>query len=219
MTIEHEFLSQFKNLHDKMDLKIVCFAFVFLMFCFNFTLCAISSNDEQNSVSRGFDAKGMLNAIAGNLMSRGFAGLTGTGTTGTSSVVSLNITNLVVLVLLKALIFAAGSIGAGTWKGGYARSLDGEEALFEDDELVLLLSYLTGKPGDNGCLQSVACLQPQQARKYAAAGKMLLKTATSMSFNPDPNYQYVIQELQEAASWGSVGRDCNRYACGFKEKN
>ncbi|KAK4886098.1 hypothetical protein RN001_002369 [Aquatica leii] len=200
-----------------MDLKIICCTLALVLFCANYTFCAISSNSEQNSVTRSFDAKGMLSAIAGSLMSRGFAGLTGSGNTGTSQVVSLNVTNLVVLVLLKALIFAAGSIGAGTWKGGYGRSLDGDEALFEDDELLMLLSYLTGKPGDNGCLQNIACFQPQQARKYAAAGKMLLKTASTMSFNPDPNYEYVIQELQEAASWGSIGGDCNRYTCGFKQ--
>ena len=71
-------------------------------------------------------------------MSRGHAG------EGGSHVVSLNLTNLLVLVLLKALIFAAGSLGAGTWKGGYARSYEGEEKLVTDEEMLLYLSYLAG---------------------------------------------------------------------------
>lgn len=36
-------------------------------------------------------------------------------------ILSLNLTNLLILVLLKALIFAAGLIGAGNW-GQYARA-------------------------------------------------------------------------------------------------
>lgn len=36
-------------------------------------------------------------------------------------ILSLNLTNLLILVLLKALIFAAGLIGAGNW-GHYARA-------------------------------------------------------------------------------------------------
>lgn len=59
--------------------------------------------------------------------------------------VSLNLTNLFVLVLLKALIFAAGSLGAGTWKGGLARSGDGGETILSDEEILLFLGYLSGK--------------------------------------------------------------------------
>lgn len=73
-------------------------------------------------------------------MSRGYA----TTANGGSQVVSLNLTNLLVLVLLKALIFAAGSLGAGTWKGGYGRSADGQEELLTEDEILMYLSYLTG---------------------------------------------------------------------------
>lgn len=91
---------------------------------------------------RSFDPKSVLTGLASNIMSRGFVG--GGTTPGASQVVSLNLTNLLVLVLLKALIFAAGSIGAGTWKGGLGRSLNGEERLITDEEVILFLSYLTG---------------------------------------------------------------------------
>lgn len=45
---------------------------------------------------------------------------------GGSQVLSLNLTNLLILLFLKAIIFAAGLIGAGSW-GQYARSLDNGE--------------------------------------------------------------------------------------------
>ena len=47
-------------------------------------------------------------------------------TAGNSQILSLNLTNLFILLLLKALIFAAGLIGAGNWSQ-YARgrSIDG----------------------------------------------------------------------------------------------
>lgn len=94
-----------------------------------------------NYSNRGIDAKGMLSSLASNFLSRGYISPTAGGA---SQVVSLNLTNLLVLVLLKALIFAAGSLGAGTWKGGFARSMDGEETILSDEEIMLFLSYLTG---------------------------------------------------------------------------
>lgn len=47
---------------------------------------------------------------------------------GGTQVLSLNLTNLLILLFLKAIIFAAGLIGAGSW-GQYARSLDNGEKL------------------------------------------------------------------------------------------
>lgn len=98
---------------------------------------------------------------------------------------SLNLSNLLILVLLKALIFAAGSIGAGAgaggWKssyGGYGRNSDVEENGFiSDTEVLLYLGYLSGSPGNYQCLQNVACHSPQQAIQYAKAGGLLVKAA------------------------------------------
>lgn len=83
----------------------------------------------------------MLSSLASSLMSRGFAAA---ANGGASQVISLNLTNLFVLILLKALIFAAGAIGAETWKGGYGRHNDEESKLLTDQEVLLFLSYLTG---------------------------------------------------------------------------
>lgn len=86
--------------------------------------------------------------------------------------------------------------------------------------MILFISVLSfsGSPGSNGCLQNIACQQPQQARKYAAAGDMLLRTAKTLSFEPGDNYEYVLQELQEAADWGSAGGECSRFKCGTETK-
>ncbi|KAJ8950990.1 hypothetical protein NQ318_006374 [Aromia moschata] len=155
---------------------------------------------------RGLDAKSMLASLASNFVSRGFVS---TGS-GSSQVISLNLTNLLVLVLLKALIFAAGSLGAGTWKGGYARSMDGEEKFLTDEEILMFLSYLTGSPG---CLQNISCQQPQQAKKYTAAGEMLLKLAKMFSIDADMNYEYIILEMDQAANVGLAGGTCERFEC------
>ena len=72
-----------------------------------------------------------------------------------------------------------------------------------------------GSPGDNGCLQSVACHQPQQAKKYVAAGDMLLKASKVMSLNPDRSYEYVLKEVEQAADVGLAGGDCSRFTCGL----
>lgn len=93
----------------------------------------------------------MLSTIASNFMNRGFS----TSGSGSSQVISLNLTNLLVLVLLKALIFAAGSLGAGTWKGGYARSIDGEERFLSDEEILMFLSYLSGTIYLLLCIQNI----------------------------------------------------------------
>lgn len=146
-------------------------------------------------------------------MSRGFVSTE----TGSSQVVSLNLTNLLVLVLLKALIFAAGSLGANTWKGGLGRSNEDNEILTED-EILLYLTYLTGAPGDNGCLQSVSCRQPSQAKKYTTAGEVLLKTSKMLALNPDVGYAQILQEVEQAADIGLAGGDCSRFVCGLSDK-
>lgn len=83
-----------------------------------------------------------------SLTQRGFTSTA----SGASQVVSLNLTNLLVLVLLKALIFAAGSLGAGVWKGGYARSNDEDSDFVNEQQAFQVLSYLTGKPKLNSVI-------------------------------------------------------------------
>ncbi|XP_071056607.1 uncharacterized protein [Onthophagus taurus] len=163
--------------------------------------------DETNHESRNIDTTGVLTSIATNLMSRGFT------SNGGSQVVSLNLTNLLVLVLLKALIFAAGSLGAGHWRGGFSRSNDGEESFMGEDEILLYLSYLTGEPGENECLRFVACSEPQQARRYITAGETLLKLSKMFVTEENHVYKMSLNELRQAAGYGISGGDCNRFSC------
>ncbi|XP_060531547.1 uncharacterized protein LOC132705131 [Cylas formicarius] len=185
----------------------------------HFALCCFAgpTGEEYDENARSLNAKDVLSSIASNLMSRGY----GTTGAGGSQVISLNLTNLLVLFLLKALIFAAASLGAGHFKdynkGDWARSIDGDEKLLTDEEVLLFLSYLTGSPGNNGCLQNVACQQPQQARKYVNAGDLLLKAAKMFALDPDVNYDYVIREVDQAATVGSSGGSCSRFKCGYAD--
>ena len=49
---------------------------------------------------------------------------------GGNQVLSLNVSNLFILVLLKALIFAAGMVGAGNWSQyGRGRSVEDSKAI------------------------------------------------------------------------------------------
>ncbi|XP_065158855.1 uncharacterized protein [Atheta coriaria] len=186
---------------------------VFVLCLIGVSMAAISTTGESNEI-KGLDAKFMLNSLASNIMSRGYA----TTANGGSQVVSLNLTNLLVLVLLKALIFAAGSLGAGTWKGGYGRSADGQEELLTEDEILMYLSYLTGSPGNNACLQNVACRQPNQASRYTTAGEMLLKAGKMLQPGSTEDYEYTLREVKEAVDFGNTGGDCGaRYFCGDKK--
>lgn len=180
---------------------------------------------------RGIDAKTLLGSLASSLMSRGFVA----AENGASQVVALNLTNLFVLVLLKALIFAAGSLGAGAWKGGFGRSSDGEEKFLTDEEILLFVSYLSGickfilnvnkliimvflgTPGNNSCLKQVACQDPREAQKYVMAGSTLLKVSKMLELQPDGSYEIALKELEDAASSGLSGDNCQQYKCRLKE--
>ncbi|XP_049825695.1 uncharacterized protein LOC109595031 [Aethina tumida] len=196
--------------------KLVLFFFITSLLLY-FVKCAVVSDDTGNELNgRAIDAKGLLTSLASNFISPRY-GVTAAG--GSSQVVSLNLTNLFVLVLLKALIFAAGSLGAGTWKGGLARSNEGGETILSDEEILLFLGYLSGRPGENGCLQKISCKQPEQAKRYVAAGDMLIKAARMFTLDPDPSYDYVLQEVDNAAELGRNGGDCEQFVCESNHGN
>lgn len=72
-------------------------------------------------------------------------------------------------------------------------------------------------PGSPGCLQHIACQQPQKAKKYVAAGDLLLKAAKVFSLNTDVNYHYVLQGMDQAANVGLASGKCSAYQCGTKD--
>lgn len=72
-------------------------------------------------------------------------------------------------------------------------------------------------PGSPNCLQNISCQQPQKAKKYVAAGDLLLKAAKVFSLSPDVNYHYVLQGMDQAANVGIAGGNCSAYQCGSKE--
>ncbi|XP_025835038.1 uncharacterized protein LOC112905903 [Agrilus planipennis] len=86
-----------------------CIAVVFLFAGVN--LAVVISPEENLIMSkqeRAIDARTMLSTFVGNLMSRSYSNGNG------SQIISVNLTNLLVLILLKALIFAAGTLGVGS---------------------------------------------------------------------------------------------------------
>ncbi|KAL1506035.1 hypothetical protein ABEB36_005470 [Hypothenemus hampei] len=197
-----------------MFLKALFLVFLFCGFCY---AISVDNSYESNHLSRGLDAKSVLTTLASSLMSRGY-GTTGMG----SQVISLNLTNLLILVLLKALIFAAASLGH---KGGdnYFRSADSpeqeEQKFLTDEEILMFLSYLTGTPGNNGCLQNISCHQPEQAKKYVNAGDVLLKAAKMLSYQTDDVYEYIIKEMDHAANVGIAGGNCGIFRCDNDANN
>lgn len=80
---------------------------------------------------------------------------------------------------------------------------------------MLYIIYFVGYPGKNGCLQNIACQDPEQAKKYVAAGDLLLKITRMLTLDdPDIKYNYVLKELQEAVKFGESRGNCNKYVCG-----
>lgn len=93
-------------------------------------------------------------------------------------VLTLNISNLLILLLLKGILWGA-SYAANTT---YPKSRSGEsvlESIVTETEILLLLSYLMGNEEKNfECLRRVACEDPDKAKEYMTAGKLIMNTAT-----------------------------------------
>uniref|UniRef100_A0A182Q5B2 Uncharacterized protein n=1 Tax=Anopheles farauti TaxID=69004 RepID=A0A182Q5B2_9DIPT len=139
---------------------------------------------------------------------------------GNSQVLSLNLTNLLILFLLKALIFAAGLIGAGNWSQ-YARGRSEEGAanggFLLPGEANLIIGYLAAEgSGQDGCLMRSACRAPRTADEYARAAHALMKGAEMFSPEVADNFNYkrLLTSLDRAAMEGLQGAPCEMiYAC------
>jgi len=93
---------------------------------------------QQQQQSRGFmdNAQQLIAGPAGQMVLH-FAKEMISRSAGNSQILSLNLTNLLVLVLLKALIFAAGIIGAGSW-AQYARGRSYDGKIVNSNEIYIL---------------------------------------------------------------------------------
>ena len=92
-----------------------------------FNLAAQNVNDNAGGSGLMQTARNFVNGPMGHLavsMAKEYI----SRSAGGSQVLSLNLTSLLVLVLLKALIFAAGMLGAGNWaQYGRGRGIDNSE--------------------------------------------------------------------------------------------
>jgi len=151
----------------------------------------------------------------------------------TSEVLTLNLTNLLILIVLKAIIFGIGLFyfGGVSFKGGHhgggggdgwGRSLEEKkEAYMTQSELLLMLTYVLGSASENyECMYRVACEDPEKAKDYVSASKMLIKGAKYakkyVSYNP--KYEEIVRGLNEAVSHGknhsnSEAQCRARYVC------
>lgn len=77
----------------------------------------------------------------------------------------------------------------------------------------ILKEFSAGIPGDNGCLQHVACKNPQEAKKYAAAGEMALEVSAIIYDKSNPLYESTLRDLRRALNAGLSGGDCNIFSC------
>ncbi|XP_058817869.1 uncharacterized protein LOC131681176 [Topomyia yanbarensis] len=173
---------------------------------------------QETSMGRGFaeSAKDLITSPAGQL-AVSFAKEMISRSAGNSQVLSLNLTNLLILFLLKALIFAAGLIGAGNW-GGYARgrSEDGG-SFFQPGETGLLIGYLAAEgSGQEGCMLLSACQAPRMANEYARAAHALVQGAEI--FDPEiprnSKYNRMLMQIDRAVMEGLQGAPCDMiYPC------
>ncbi|XP_055643496.1 uncharacterized protein LOC129779810 [Toxorhynchites rutilus septentrionalis] len=175
-------------------------------------------NDQRaRPAGRGFtdNAKDLLASPAGQL-AVSFAKEMISRSVGNSQVLSLNLSNLLILFLLKALIFAAGLIGAGNW-GQYARGRSEDGTLFQPGETGLMLGYLAAEgSGQEGCMLQSACRSPRTANEYARAAHALVKGAEI--FDPEipknGKYNRMLLQLDRAVMEGLQGAPCEMiYPC------
>ncbi|XP_053670686.1 uncharacterized protein LOC128721010 [Anopheles nili] len=179
------------------------------------------AKDQGVGVGRGFaeSARDILASPAGQLAAYVAKEMI-SRSAGNSQVLSLNLTNLLILFLLKALIFAAGLIGAGNWSQ-YARGRSEEGAngggFLLPGEANLIIGYLAAEgSGQDGCLMRSACRAPRTADEYARAAHALMKGAEMFSPDVAENYNYkrLLANLDRAALEGLQGAPCEMiYAC------
>ncbi|XP_037073482.1 uncharacterized protein LOC119094529 [Pollicipes pollicipes] len=143
--------------------------------------------------------------------------------TTASEVLTLNLTNLIILVVIKAIVIVFGMFAFGggfnLFGNTFGRSADSAESQpwLDRQDMLLMLTYLLSSDGAGyGCLDRVACEQPDRAKQYITAGKMLFSGAKMVDgiLPVDSKYEEVLDGMQKAVYHGQSGGVCSlRYRC------
>ncbi|ODM93268.1 hypothetical protein Ocin01_13407 [Orchesella cincta] len=153
----------------------------------------------------------------------------------TSEVLTLNLTNLLILVVLKAIIFGIGLFyfggisfkgnhgdgghQGGGWGPGHGRSLvEKSKPFMSQGELLLVMTYILGAAENDNyeCMYRVACEDPNQAKDYLKASKMIMTGVkyAKKFLSVNPKYEDIVRGLQDAVAHKANGGDCKkRYTC------
>ena len=134
----------------------------------------------------------------------------------TSEVLTLNMTNLFILLVIKGILLAlgvAGRFGFGLFPGRRSNGGGWSEPLLKSADLRWALTYfITSQDKDFECLNLLACLDPDNARDYTTAGKLMIKGAKMVNgmvpklfpFRQYGDYKRLIESLNDAASFNGV---------------
>lgn len=122
----------------------------------------------------------------------------------TSEVLTLNLTNLIIILVIKAVLIGLGIFGFGGL-GAAAAGRSATSNYMEDRDVIWGLTYILSRSIDNyDCLNKLACQDPQGAKNYLFASKMMLKGAKmTKGFlgSYDPQYEHIVYGIQEAMDY------------------
>lgn len=122
----------------------------------------------------------------------------------TSEVLTLNLTNLIIILVIKAVLIGLGIFGFGGL-GAAAAGRSATTNYMEDRDVIWGLTYILSRSIDNyDCLNKLACQDPQGAKNYLFASKMMLKGAKmTKGFlgTYDPQYEHIVYGIQEAMDY------------------
>ncbi|VVC25689.1 Hypothetical protein CINCED_3A021290 [Cinara cedri] len=144
------------------------------------------------------------------------------GSTGGGQSLSLNMSNIVLMLVLRGLIWGVSYMqgdGGKEARNEDATSAGGllDDAITETDVMLFLGYLVADESGHSGCLNRVACEQPDRADGYFRAAETVWRTAKMFdgAVPLDAKYETILAGLHEAIEDGrAVGGDCrSKYKC------